>query len=240
MSMARGLFVTGTDTGVGKTLVAAGLVLWARERGLRVGAMKPAESGCARVGDALLPADAALLRWAAGGADPLERVCPYRLEAALAPGVAARREGVDVSLDGVRAALSALCAAHPDGVVVEGAGGLLVPMDRALRTGVDWARALGLPVLVVARGGLGTINHTLLTLEALAARDVPCRGVIFSARTAEQAQAAEENAEVIAAMSGARVLAILPPLEGFDDWARARRVAEILAGRKLDPADLLA
>jgi len=240
----RGIFVTGTDTGVGKTLVSTALILWARARGANVGGMKPAESGCARVGGRLVPADAELLRRAAGGEDDLERVCPHRLEAPLAPGVAAAREGVEVSLERAREALRALCAAHPDGVVVEGAGGLLLPMDAEFRTVADWIAEFGLPALVVARGGLGTINHTALTLEALAARRIVCRGVVLVARTAEEEAAAAANAEAIRRLAGAPILAIVPPLPAPDPFERARRAAQVLerefAGRKLDPADLFA
>lgn len=234
------LFVTGTDTGVGKTLVAAGLVLWARAEGLDVGAMKPVESGCLPHEGALLPADATLLHHAAGGGDSLDLVCPFRLRAPLAPGVAARQEGVEISLDRVREALAALRRAHPDGMVVEGAGGLFVPMDEAYRTGIAWAKALGLPALLVARAGLGTINHTLLSLEALRARGIPCRGVILSARDADEAAAAVSNAEVIGELGAVEILAILPPLEGRDAFARAEAAARHFAGRKLDPARLLA
>lgn len=239
-----GLFVTGTDTGVGKTLVSAGLVRWARARGLRVGAMKPAESGCARRGDELVPADAELLRWAAGGTDSLDLVCPHRLEAPLAPGIAATREGKTISLERVREALGALSRAHPDGVIVEGAGGLLVPMAPDFRTGADWAKALELPALVVARAGLGTINHTALTVEALRTRGIPCRGVILSAQRPEDEGAAPENAAAIERLTGAEVLATLPLLEGGDDRARAEEAARhfevIFSGRKLDPSRLLA
>lgn len=238
----RGLFVTGTDTGVGKTLVSAALILWARERGANVGGMKPAESGCARVDARLVPADAELLRRAAGGGDALDLVCPHRLEAPLAPGVAAAREGVEVSLERARRALTALSAAHPDGVVVEGAGGLLVPLDTEFRTVADWISRLGLPALVVARGGLGTINHTALTLEALAARRIPCRGVVLVAKDAEEESAAPANAEAIRRLTGAEVLAIVPPLTAADPFERALSAAPILgrqfAGRKLDPAAL--
>lgn len=242
--MRRGLFVTGTDTGVGKTLVSTALVLWARARGARVGGMKPAESGCARVDGRLVPADAELLRRAAGGEDDLALVCPHRLEAPLAPGVAAELEGVEISLERVRRALDALSASHPDGVVVEGAGGLLVPMDPAFHTVADWAAALELPVLVVARAGLGTINHTALTVEALAARKIPCRGVVLVAKSAEEEAAAGRNAEAIRRLAGAEIFAVIPPLAAEDDWERARLAARVLdetfSGRKLDPETLLA
>lgn len=239
----RGLFVTGTDTGVGKTLVSAALILWARSRGLRVGGMKPAESGCLRDGGELIPADALLLQRAAGGQDPLDRVCPFRMEAPLAPGIAAAREGVPVDLTTIGAGFAALREQHPDGVVVEGAGGLLVPIDSSFHTCRDLASSLGLPVLVVGRGGLGTINHTALTLEALHASRLPCVGVILSASTKEEEAAAKENATAIERLCGVPILAVLPPVGG-DPWERVVAAASHLdrafLGRKMDPADLLA
>lgn len=224
-----GLFVTGTDTGVGKTTVAAALLRAARARGLDVGAMKPAESGCARGADgALVPADALRLLRAAGGDDPLDRVCPFRLEAPLAPGIAAAREGVEVSLDAIEAAHRALAARHRHGVVVEGAGGLLVPLDAGFATVADLAVRLALPLLVVARPTLGTINHTALTVEAAAARGLACRGVILNAADAAAEEAATENARAIERLTGVPVLACLPHAPGDDGEVRlAVRLASI-------------
>lgn len=236
----RGIFVTGTDTGVGKTLVAAALIRWARSLGLRVGGMKPAESGCATRDGELVPADAEVLRRAAGGEDPLSLVCPYRMQAALAPGIAAAREGVAVDLRAIRAGLEELASRHPDGVVVEGAGGLLVPVDVSFRTCGDLAALLELPVLVVGRGGLGTINHTALTVEALRARGLRCAGVVLSAQSGGM-EAAQENAAAIERLCGVPALAVLPPLEG-STWERvvaaAFQLEREFAGRKLDPVAL--
>ncbi|AKU92285.1 dethiobiotin synthase [Vulgatibacter incomptus] len=241
----RGLFVTATDTGVGKTAVACSLVTAMRRRGLDVGAMKPAESGCPRdAAGRLVPADARLLQAAAGGGDPLELVCPYRLEAPLAPGIAAAREGVAIDPAEVERCLRALGDRHADGVVVEGAGGLLVPLDPAFTTMADLAARLSLPVIVVARASLGTINHTALTLEALAARRIPVKGVILSAGRLEDEGAAAENAKAIERLTGAPVLASLPFAKGGSDAERIDFLSawldERMAGRKLDPASLLA
>ena len=200
----RGLFVTGTDTGVGKTEVAAALVAGWRARGLDVGAMKPAQSG---VEDGV-PTDADLLRAAAGGGDPPALVCPYSLRAPLAPAVAARLEGVRIEVDRVLDCARALSRRHA-ALVVEGAGGLLVPLtDEA--TYADLARMLGLPVLVVARAGLGTVNHVALTCEALAARDLEVAGVVLNRSTAAADPSEPHNAAAIERLTGARVLASLP------------------------------
>jgi dethiobiotin synthetase len=200
----RGLFVTGTDTGVGKTEVAAAIVAGWRARGLDVGAMKPAQSG---VEDGL-PTDADRLRAAAGGGDPPELVCPYSLCAPLAPAVAARLEGVEIETGRVLEAARELGRRHA-ALVVEGAGGLLVPLS-ATSTFADLAVALALPVLVVARAGLGTVNHTALTCEALRGRGLRVFGVVLNRSTAATDPSEPHNAAEIERLTGARVLASLP------------------------------
>jgi dethiobiotin synthetase len=172
--VSRGFFVSGTDTGVGKTVVACALVRGLRARGLDVGAMKPVETGVGPEG----PLDAIALHEAAGGGDPLEDVCPQRFALPAAPTVAATAEGRAVDLAAVRAAHARLAARH-DALVVEGAGGLLVPASDGLRM-ADLAGELDLPILLVARAALGTINHTLLSLEAIEARGLELAGVVIS------------------------------------------------------------
>ena len=153
--MAVRLFVTGTDTGVGKTEVAAALLAVLAERGERPFALKPYESGGS--------GDSRVLQIAGGGWQPLESVCLYRLKAPLAPGIAARLEGLRPSWARVERALEKLGMGSG---VVEGAGGLFVPLD-GQHDVVDLIASYRLPVVVVARAGLGTINHTVLTLSAL-------------------------------------------------------------------------
>jgi len=200
----RGLFVTGTDTGVGKTEVACAIVSGARAAGLDVGAMKPAQSGV----EPGVPTDADRLHAAAGGADPMDLVCPYAFGPPLAPGVAARLAGVEISLARIVDAARALSARHA-ALVVEGAGGLLVPLGPR-ESYADLAVALGLPVLVVARAGLGTVNHTALTVEALRARGLVIAGVVLNRTAAEDDASVPHNAAEIERLSGARVLASLP------------------------------
>jgi dethiobiotin synthetase len=215
----RGLFVTATDTGVGKTEVACGLVRGWRARGLDVGAMKPAQSGVT-AGE---PSDADLLREAADGGDPMELVCPYSFADPLAPAVAARVAGVELSFERVLEAARALAARHA-ALVVEGAGGLLVPLTER-ETYADLAVALGLPVLVVARAGLGTVNHTALTLEALRARGLAVAGVILNRATAARDPSEPHNVREIERVARTRVLASLP--HEPEPSARAARIAEI-------------
>jgi dethiobiotin synthetase len=167
-------FVTGTDTGVGKTIVAAGLLAHARARGLRTAALKPAETGCVHG----VPTDGLLLR-AAAGADhlPIDAIVPHRYATPVAPAVAARLEGRPFSLARTRTAFAALAGA--DLLLVEGAGGLLSPYADYLLA-ADLAAALALPLLIVARAGLGTINHTLLTVAEARRRGLTVAGVILS------------------------------------------------------------
>jgi dethiobiotin synthetase len=219
----RRLFVTATDTGVGKTEVACALVSGARAAGLDVGAMKPAQSGLTP-GEA---SDAERLREAAGGADPLELVCPYQFEPPLAPGVAARLAGVEISLPRLVEAARALAARHA-ALVVEGAGGLLVPLT-ASQTQADLAVALGLPVLVVARAGLGTVNHTALTLEALRARGLAVAGVVLNRTGPDDDASVPYNAAEIERLTGVGVLATLPYLR--DITSRGPFLRSALAGK---------
>ncbi len=219
----RGLFVTATDTGVGKTEVACALVSGARAAGLDVGAMKPAQSGVTPG----QPSDAERLREAAGGADPLELVCPYRFEPPLAPGVAARLAGVEISLPRLVEVARALASRHA-ALVVEGAGGLLVPLTPS-QTYADLAVALGLPVLVVARAGLGTVNHAALTVEALRARGLTVAGLVLNRTGPDDDPSVPYNAAEIERLTGARVLASLPYLR--DIASRGPFLRSALAGK---------
>lgn len=172
--MTRGCFVTGTDTGVGKTVVATAIVRGLRARGIDAVGMKPIETGVHGDG----PADGLALHEAADGAASLEDVCPVRFALPAAPAVAAAAESRRVDLAAVHAACAQLSARH-DFVVVEGAGGLLVPIADDVDM-ADLALALGLPLVIVARTRLGTINHTRLTLDIATARGLEIAGVIFS------------------------------------------------------------
>ncbi len=201
----RGLFVTGTDTGVGKTAVACALARALRARGVDLGVMKPMETGVPPEG----PEDARALRDAAGVDDPLDDVCPLRFELPAAPTVAARAEGREVNLALVRAAAERLASRH-ELLLVEGAGGLLVPAAPGL-TMAGLASELGLPLLVVARTRLGTINHTLLTLLAAEHLGLPVLGVALSHADGPLSPADAANLEALRAELGDRVVLELPP-----------------------------
>jgi len=159
-----GLFITGTDTNVGKTYVGALIARKLKTAGHGVGVYKPVASGCRREGDRLISDDALLLWRAAGEPGEFDRVCPQCFEAPLAPHLAARAEGKEIDRKLLREGLN-YWRAFSDIVLVEGAGGLLSPLGDDDYV-ADLASDFGFPLVVVARNALGTINHTLLTLHA--------------------------------------------------------------------------
>lgn len=198
-------FVTGTDTGVGKTQAARALLSLLADEGLRPEGFKPYESGCASLS---APADALALREAARSVLPLDIVCPHRFRAAVAPGVAAHRLGREPSWDTTLAAWERV---RHGPVVVEGAGGLFVPLDAAHDV-VDLISTLGLPVVLVARAGLGTLNHTALSLEALERRGVPVAAVLLSRSTPTRDSSERDNPVLIARRHRVQVLGPVPYL----------------------------
>jgi len=200
----RGLFVTATDTGVGKTEVACALLAGARAAGLDVVGLKPAQSGVVP-GE---PSDAERLGAAADWAEPPEVVCPYTFTAPLAPAVAARLAGREISFAAIVDLVRAVAARHA-AVIVEGAGGLLAPLT-ARESYADLAVALGLPVLVVARAGLGTVNHTALTVEALRARGLALAGVVLNRVAPEDDPSVAHNAAEIARVTAREPVGPLP------------------------------
>jgi len=206
------LFVTGADTGVGKTFVACALAHALRARGRRVAVCKPVETG---VEDE--PEDALALRRAAGDPAPLEDICPYRLRAPLAPAVAAALEGR--SIDPARiATLIARRAEVADVLLVEGAGGLLVPLA-GTTTFLDLAAALRLPLVVVGANRLGTVNHCALTARVAAGAGVDLRGFVLSQPTAAVDASAATNAQTIVALTGLACLGVLPHLARPEEGA---------------------
>ncbi len=209
-SRGRGIFVTGTDTGVGKTLAAAALARFLANQGVRVGVMKPVESGVAD--PARLGEDGALLRWASGCDAPVQLIGPCRLKAPVAPSLAAELAGIPVDIDGLVAAARQLLERY-EFLIVEGAGGLMVPLQDAFLVG-DLACRLGLPLVTVCRPGLGTINHTLLTLQAARCWGLRLAGLIISGMPAEPDLAERHAPSMLAELSGVEVLQVLPRVPG--------------------------
>jgi dethiobiotin synthetase len=188
--MTRGYFVTGTDTGVGKTCVSLGLMQLLQSQGHVVTAMKPVASGCHSTPAGLVSDDALQLQAQASFTVPYHQVNPYAFEPAIAPHLAARASGVKIEVEVIKAALAAVTEAA-DRVVVEGVGGWLVPIN-STRTMADVAAAIGLPVVMVVGVRLGCINHALLTAAAIEAASVEFAGWIAN-RVDPACEAADET-----------------------------------------------
>lgn len=207
----QGLFVTGTDTGVGKTAIAAWITRALSAAGQNVGIYKPACSGAELT-------DAGVWTWpdidrlsaALGGRYPAERICPQKFRAAAAPPVAAQYEGASVDEDLLLAGVR-WWQGRVDWLIVEGVGGWLSPISETASC-ADLADALGFPVLLVAGGGLGTINHTLLTVDAILSRGLTVAGVVVNHHTDAGGDdlSRGSNASEIGRRSRAPILAEVP------------------------------
>jgi dethiobiotin synthetase len=206
--MGGGLFITGTDTGVGKTFFACGLAALLKEYGYRVGVMKPAETGCDKGEGKLMPQDAAALKEASACELPLETICPYQFREPLAPSVAAEREGVRIDIDRLIDIYGEISAAH-DVTIVEGAGGLLVPVLPSY-TYADFAKVLKLPLIVIAANKLGMINHLLLTLEHANCKGLSVLGYVLNQIENQPSLAAETNREALVSLTGVPCVGELP------------------------------
>ncbi len=228
-----GLFIAGTGTGVGKTIATAAVAATLTGRGVNAGVMKPIATGM-DAGETVL-SDPDWLAWATGVTDPSDLIAPYRFSIPASPLVAAARDGRTINPARITEAFQALSARH-DCVVVEGIGGVLVPITADFFV-ADLAKHLGLPVLIVAQAGLGSINHTLLTLECLRNRGAALGGLIFNHPSPPLAAAdASETVPTILRLSGARSFGELPYCEGLPAaWTRHR---DTLAAR-LDGEGLL-
>jgi dethiobiotin synthetase len=218
--MPKAIFITGTDTGVGKTFFACRLAALLRDLGYRVGVMKPAETGCAEQEGKIFPPDAILLKEASGSKFPLDKICPYQLREPLAPSVAAERQGISINVDRLMHIYDEISSSH-DITLVEGAGGLMVPLLPSY-TYADFARVLRLPAIVVAANRLGAINHLLLTLEHARCKGVSVLGYVLNRLESEASLAAETNREALSTLSAVRFAGELPYLENFPSVSNSR------------------
>lgn len=215
----RRLFITGTDTGVGKTLIAAALATALVDLDRKVAVMKPLESGCLEFEGRLWPRDAFILHLAAGGdagdLERLSRICPYALREPLAPKVAAELEGRKIDPETILKRADSLQheAGEAGVLIIEGAGGLLAPAfeDRSM---ADLAHMLGAELLIVARAGLGTVNHSLLSVEAALSRGLSVSGIVLcdADGIAGSDPSCAFNARSIAEASGIPVIGTVPHL----------------------------
>jgi dethiobiotin synthetase len=222
--MTKGFFITGTDTGVGKTVITAALVKAAQHLGCKAAGMKPIETGCQRAADSrqhtagsndiLIPPDGQFLQEISGTNASLDLITPIRFENPLAPMPAAEIEGVAVDMRKIMDAFMKLAYTY-NVLIVEGVGGIRVPLIREYFV-ADMAKDFGLPVIVVTRPGLGTINHTLLTVEHALMKGLTVAGIIINYnRPAEMTSAEQTNPAVLEKTCPVPVLGIFPYLENF-------------------------
>jgi dethiobiotin synthetase len=234
--LPKGIFITGTDTGVGKTIVSAAIIRALIKKGIRVGAMKPIETGCKkangkrqtakgkRQGETLIPSDGMFLKEMAEMDDPIDLTTPIRFENPLAPMVASELEKRPVALNKIFSAYKAFSKKY-DFMVVEGVGGLLVPIlkrQEAKDKGqevyfvADLIKDLKLPVIVVARPTLGTINHTLLTVNHALREGLNVLGVIINYHMPPVGDIAEKtNPDVLKELCPVPVIGMLPYIKGI-------------------------
>jgi len=235
--MSKGIFITGTDTGIGKTIVSAAIIRALIKKGIKVGAMKPMETGCTKTEDRslppnvfiwgqktdvkLLPSDGMFLKEMAEMDDTIDLIVPIRYEYPLAPMVAAKLEDRPINLDLAFRAYNILSEKY-EFMVVEGAGGLLVPITKLkiqnskFKTYFfsDLIKDLKLPIIVVARPSLGTINHTLLTVREAERCGLEVAGIIINySRPPENTAAEKTNPEVLRELCPAPVLSEIPFIE---------------------------
>jgi dethiobiotin synthetase len=219
----RIIFVTGTDTGVGKTIVTAVLARHLKRLGVSVAVMKPVESGVADLN--LAGADASLLQWAAESDEPAELIAPYRFRAPLAPDQAAKLEQRSISLAVIIAAARQLSSRHQL-TLIEGAGGLMVPLAGGLLI-ADLVKQLDAELLVVTRADLGTINHTLLTVFAARSMEIPVCGMILNKMPASPDPAQENAPHALASLASTDLLAIFKQQQGTEQERVERLVEEL-------------
>ena len=220
---------------MGKSVIAAGLTAALRSQGILATYFKPVQSGCQEENGRLIAGDARLAKTMAELEEPLDVLTPVVLKLPLAPAVAAAQEGVRIDLEDIARAYRHLAARH-DFMVVEGAGGLYVPLVDNTFLVLDLARWLRLPVLVVARAGLGTINHTVMTVKTVQQAGLPVVGIIMNQYPEKPNLAALTNPEIIEAISGRPVLAKVPVIADLTSRNGKAALIQALTGILATPA----
>ncbi|SDH45470.1 dethiobiotin synthase [Alteribacillus bidgolensis] len=208
----NGIFVTGTDTDVGKTFVASGIAAALRKEGKDVGVFKPMLSGIEREEP---NSDTFLLKQMAEDENALQDITPFVFEEALAPYLAAKRAGVSVKLDDIMKKWKKIQGSHSF-FIAEGAGGITVPYGEKCLVS-DVAKEIGFPILVVARAGLGTVNHTILTVEHARSKGLAVAGVVINGFKEEGDDlASKTNPELIEKFAKVPVLGVVPWAENLN------------------------
>ncbi len=214
--MSKGFFITGTDTGIGKTLIAGIIIKAINFLGLKACGMKPVESGCGREGEVLIPYDGVFLKQIAHMNESVSLVTPCCLESPLAPLMASELDRIDINLNEIRKAFAKLSKLY-EAVVVEGIGGLLVPIKKDYYV-IELAKEFELPLIVVVRPGLGTINHTMLTVNYAIKEGLEVAGIIINYSNPPENNLAEEtNPKLLAQICPAPIIGIIPYLKSMGE-----------------------
>ena len=234
----KSLFITGTDTGIGKTVISMGLCAFlSLRKGMDVGVMKPFESGLTKGEQKAGSRDAVLLREASGSTDSLRKINPYTFEAPLAPEVAAELEHRVIDIDGIDRTYRDLLRKH-DVLIIEGAGGVMVPIKSNFFY-IDLIRRWNVPTIIVSRLGLGTINHTLLTSRFLQSKGIDIAGVILNDAGSEADIASQTNPGVLKRYLCAPFLGVFPHLAGVAEKAMDRERLADAFEKNIDTAAIL-
>jgi dethiobiotin synthetase len=232
------IFITGTDTGIGKTTIAACISAFlSLRKNLNVGVMKPFESGISRRNKDQLPWDAICLREASGSTDDLDDINPYMFEAPLAPEVAANLEHIQIDIDIVDRTYKKIAKKH-DIVLIEGAGGVLVPIKNDFFY-ADLIEKWNASTIIVSRIGLGTINHTLLTCSYLQSRGIKIIGVILNNDNGIDDLAAKTNPEALKRHINVPILGVFPYCKGLLKEGMDRELLADMLAKHIDVGMLL-
>jgi len=239
MIMPKGFFITGTDTGVGKTVITAALIKAAGAVGIRACGMKPIETGCKRTrgrgkaagragkNESLIPSDGMFLKKIAGMADSIELITPVCFENPLSPLAASKIEKKRIDSAKIKKSFARL-ARNYDAVIVEGIGGLLVPIRRGYFI-LDLARDLGLPLIIVSRPGLGTLNHSMLTVNYALKEGLTVAGIIINySHIPERDLAEKTNPEVLKQVIPVPLIGIFPYLRDLESATIEKAAAKNL------------
>lgn len=228
------LFVTGTDTAVGKTMVTSAIAAYlSSKKNMDVGVMKPFEAGLILRGKDLLPWDAISLKEASGSHDDMALINPYAFEAPLSPLAASEEENIHIDLEMLDRIYQSLLKKH-EILLVEGAGGVLVPIRKDFFF-VDLIKRWNVPVIIVSRLGIGTINHTLLTLRYLKNEGIRVAGVILNDSDGKNDPSKKSNPGVLTRYLDVPLLGVFPYEETL---AKGERPREILASIISDHIDM--
>ena len=231
LAKKAGLFITGTDTGVGKTLIAGAITRILTDKGLKVGVFKPIATGCKRHWEGLVSCDTEFLAHCANSELPLSTITPVGFPTPAAPIVSAACDGSAIDFDRIAAAYKDICQ-NSEIIIVEGIGGVRVPLTSEFDL-LDLAVEFALPVVIVARPNLGTINHTLMTIDCVRAAELKIAGVVINGYDAAESTVAEDTApEVIAKCGGVNVLSVVPFDETVD--IEEPNLGEFIVGSLMD------